>query len=111
MGSLDRTGPGASDGLITFKYKDSQDKAWHTLTLPALEFLRRFLQHVLPKGFQRVRYYGWLSAAATTRWERILALLDWRAPTPPTAPAKPPILCPDCGTPLHWLGTFPRGPP
>jgi hypothetical protein len=99
------------DGLITFKYKDSQDKAWQTLTLPALEFLRRFLQHVLPKGFQRVRYYGWLSAAASTRWERILALLDWRAPTAALPASNTPHLCPQCGAQLHWLGTFPRGPP
>jgi hypothetical protein len=99
------------DGHITFKYKDSQDQAFHTLTLPAQEFLRRFLQHVLPKGFQRVRYYGWLSPAATARWERILALLDWTAPPLSLPPAKPPSLCPHCGGPLHWLGTFPRGPP
>ena len=52
------------DGQITFKYKDSQDQQWRPLTLSADEFIRRFLQHVLPAGLQRVRYYGWLSAAA-----------------------------------------------
>jgi Putative transposase/Transposase zinc-binding domain len=99
------------DGFITFKYKDSQDKTWHTLPLPAQEFIRRFLQHVLPKGFQRVRSYGWLSAAATARWERILALLDWTPPAPQALPAPLPPLCPRCRAPLQWVGTFSRGPP
>ena len=69
-------------GQVTFRYQDSDDAQWHTLTLPAREFVRRFLQHQLPRGFQRVRYYGWLSAAAKTRWERIRALLDWTPPCP-----------------------------
>lgn len=45
---------------ITFRYKDSQNHCWKTMTLNALEFLRRFLQHVLPKHFHKVRYYGFL---------------------------------------------------
>ena len=100
-----------ADGLITFKYKDSEDQRWHTLSVSAQEFLRRFLQHVLPKGFQRVRYYGWLSPAATTRWQRILALLDWHPANPPPTPPPPPSLCPHCGAPLSWLGTLARAPP
>jgi hypothetical protein len=96
-------------GCITFKYKDSCDRRWRTLTVPALEFLRRFLQHVLPKGFQRIRYYGWLGPAAKTRWQRILALLDWKPlaliPAPPHEP-----LCSRCGVKLRWLGTLERGP-
>ena len=97
-------------GQITFKYKDSQTRQWHNLTVSAQEFLRRFLQHVLPKGFQRLRYYGWLSAAATARWQRILALLDWK---PPTGKAPPALfrLCPDCGAQLLWIATLVRAPP
>jgi len=45
--------------------------------LPAECFLHRFLQHVLPQGFQRLRYFGWLSAAAKTKWQRILG---WPSP-------------------------------
>jgi hypothetical protein len=99
------------DGRITFNYKDSQDQRWQTRCVSAQEFLRRFLQHVLPKGFQRVRYYGWLSPAAATRWQRILALLDWRPPSPPPTPPAPPALCPHCGAPLSWLATLARAPP
>jgi hypothetical protein len=99
------------DGHITFKYKDSADQRWHTLKLLALEFIRRFLQHVLPQGFQRVRYYGWLSAAADGRWQRILALLNWTPPVRLPEKPKAPSLCLHCGAQLFWVGRFIRGPP
>ena len=99
------------DGEITFRYKDSDHQQWQVMRLGALEFIRRFLQHVLPKGFQRVRYYGWLSPAAKERWERILALLDWKPPER-TPPPKPELRCPYCGcTKLFWITTLTRGPP
>jgi hypothetical protein len=92
-------------GRITFKYKDSGSGQGRTLNVSAHEFIRRFLQHVLPRGFQRVRYYGWLAPAAQGRWERILALLDWKAP-PLVLPPKLEPLCPDCGRQLCWIATF-----
>ena len=49
------------NGKITFKYKDSRDNCWKTMTLEAMEFIRRFLQHVPIKGFHRIRFYGLLS--------------------------------------------------
>ena len=55
------------------------------MTLSADEFLRRFLQHVLPRGFHKVRYYGiWHPSAAPLRARLTMALA---APTPPTARA------------------------
>jgi hypothetical protein len=99
------------DGQVTFQYKDSRTQQWSTLTLGALEFIRRFLQHVLPQGFQRVRYYGWWAAAATARWQRILALLDWQAPARPPAPPRSTPLCPHCGAPWVWIATLSRAPP
>lgn len=53
-----------ADGHVTFRYTD-RAHAWRTMTLPSDEFLRRFLQHVLPRGFHKVRYYGWWRPAAT----------------------------------------------
>jgi hypothetical protein len=50
--------------------------------LSAEEFLRRFLQHILPAGFQRVRHGGFYSAAARERYSRLAALLGHRAPPP-----------------------------
>ena len=43
---------------VTFRSKDRSTDTWRTVRLPGIEFLRRFLQHVLPRGFHRVRYYG-----------------------------------------------------
>jgi hypothetical protein len=48
---------------VTFRYKDYADERRHkTMTLDAVEFLRRFLQHVLPKGFMKIRHYGLLAS-------------------------------------------------
>ena len=50
-----------ADGNVTFHYKDYRhDSQQKTMTLKAEEFIRRFLLHVLPDGFQRIRYYGFL---------------------------------------------------
>lgn len=50
-------------GRVTFRYKDYADEArWKQMTLDAEEFIRRFLLHVLPKGFVRIRHYGLLAA-------------------------------------------------
>jgi hypothetical protein len=50
------------DGQVTFRYQDyADDSRVKTMTLAAAEFLRRFVQHVLPKGFVKVRHYGLLA--------------------------------------------------
>ena len=74
------------------------------------EFMRRFLQHVLPKGFQRVRHYGWLGAAAKKKRARICALLDWKHPEPVPPVPVPPPKCPRCGKTMWLIGTLPRAP-
>ena len=98
---------------VTFTHQDRATGQTKTLRLSGEEFLRRFLQHVLPAGFQRVRHYGWLSPAARKRWQRLHALLDWRPAAPPdAAPAPcwaPP--CPRCQKPMRLLGTLARSPP
>jgi len=51
-----------TEGKVTFRYKDYRhDAQQKTMTLEAEEFIRRFLLHVLPEGFQRIRYYGFLA--------------------------------------------------
>jgi hypothetical protein len=51
-----------AQGKVTFRYKDYRhDAQQKTMTLEAEEFIRRFLLHVLPEGFQRIRYYGFLT--------------------------------------------------
>ena len=46
------------EGFVTFKYKDSKTKVYKLMKLTTEEFIRRFLQHVLPKGFVKIRYFG-----------------------------------------------------
>ena len=46
------------DTHVTFRWKDRGSDTWRIVRLPGVEFLRRFLQHVLPRGFHRCRYYG-----------------------------------------------------
>jgi putative transposase len=56
------------DGRVSFSWKDYRDNNQRkTMTLAALEFIRRFLMHVLPKGFQRIRHYGFLANRARGR--------------------------------------------
>src|SRR5437773_1343909 len=97
--------------FITFSYRDGRSGQTRAVRLPPECFLHRFLQHVLPRGFQRVRSFGWLSAAGKTNWQRILALLDWTPPplTPPALPMPP--RCPSCRKPMKLLGSLPRSHP
>jgi hypothetical protein len=73
---------------VTFQWKDySHHNKQRKMTLTCEEFLRRFLQHVLPKGFPRIRYFGWL---ANRRREKMLpycrVLLQQKAQETSTAP-------------------------
>jgi hypothetical protein len=75
------------DGQVRFRYQDSRQHCWQTMALPALEFIRRFLQHVLPEGFHKVRYYGLWSPV----YRPLLHQLQlWLAGAPPRPPASPP---------------------
>lgn len=46
------------DSHVTFRHKDNDTGQWKTCRIPGVEFVRRFLLHVLPKGFHKVRYFG-----------------------------------------------------
>jgi hypothetical protein len=94
-----------SDSHVTFRWKDyAHHSRQRTMTLTGEEFLRRFVQHVLPKGFPRIRYFGWL---ANRRRRELLArcrlLLAQSAPQTPTAPAGEPTVwrCPSCQGPMR----------
>ena len=65
-----------SNHKVKFRYKESSTGKKKTMTLDVLEFMRRYLQHVLPGGFQKIRYYGFLSSAAKKTFEKIRFLLD-----------------------------------
>jgi hypothetical protein len=116
---------------VTFRYKDyrrDERARYRTMTLAPGEFIRRFLLHVLPKGFHRIRHYGLLASAGCkaniARARELIAV-----PVPPDPPAeddntdqatgatanyRPP--CPCCGGRMVIVESFgcgaaPRGPP
>jgi Putative transposase/Transposase zinc-binding domain len=63
------------EGKLLWTYRESKTRQFTSLKLDPLEFLSRFLQHVLPPGFARVRTFGWLHPAAKVRLNRVRALL------------------------------------
>jgi len=95
---------------VTFRYRENGGTVKRR-TVTGEEFVRRVMQHVLPKGFQRVRHYGWLGAAAAAKRERIAALLDWRAPALARPAPLPPPQCPACGQRMILMGSVARKPP
>ena len=66
---------------VTFRWKDRDADAWRTERLPGVEFLRRFLQHVLPRGFHKVRYYGLWHPSKRSQSNRAWVLLILETPT------------------------------
>lgn len=60
---------------ITFRYKDRKAKRWRTCQISPQEFIRRFLQHVLPKGFHKVRYYGLWHPSQKAKLRQVQLLL------------------------------------
>jgi len=58
------------DGKVRFEYRDTQTKRWTRSSLDVLAFIHRYLQHVLPKGFVKVRYMGIYAHAAKEKRER-----------------------------------------
>jgi hypothetical protein len=73
------------DGQVTFKWRDYRaDNAQKTMTLPAKEFIRRFLLHVLPSGFHRIRYYGLMANRyRAENLEKCRRLLHMNSPSLP----------------------------
>jgi hypothetical protein len=89
------------DGKVTFVYKDYRDGRKKRMTLPVFEFMRRFLQHVLPSGFHKVRYYGFFSPGSRKKLLRVRMFLyqSSKYPVPATEEKKKPILaCTICGS-------------
>jgi hypothetical protein len=113
-------------GRVTFRWKDyARGDRQQTLSLDATEFIRRFLLHVLPKGFVHIRYYGFLAhAQRKQRLALIRQLLGTRPGSPSASPETPsegspspaeddePELCPHCKQGrLWWVETIPPSPP
>jgi hypothetical protein len=98
------------EGRVVFLYRKAGSRRWRRMTLDAMEFLRRFLQHVLPSGFLRVRHYGFLHAQAKESPAHIGRLIEdyysglvQSLPVEPTTLHEPAVSCPDCGEPMELV--------
>jgi hypothetical protein len=108
---------------VTFRYKDYRIKGpgrYKTMTLKPDEFIRRFLIHVLPNGFHRIRHYGLLASSTKTetiaRARELIAAAKsaqttqkQQAPDSAAATDKPAHPCPCCGGRMSIIETFERG--
>lgn len=72
------------EGQVTFRYRDNHNQQIKKVCLPVQEFIKRFLQHILPTGLPKVRHYGLNSAACRQRHAAAMALL----PTPASGVAE-----------------------
>ena len=118
----------ADETGVTFKCKDYRVEGpgrYKTMTVAPAEFIRRFMLHVLPKGFHRIRHYGLLARSRTkadtlARARQLIELATpVQQPRPPTnqdhAPAgtevadKPIHPCPCCGSPMVIIEIFEAG--
>jgi len=94
------------DHSVSFRYRKPHSRRWRIMTLDAIEFIRRFLQHVLPCGFMKVRYFGYMNPNCKVGLDTISALIDLaygfrlRQPEPELEPWHP-ITCRKCGGTLR----------
>ena len=113
---------GVQDERVTFRYRDGTTKQMRTSTLSAFAFIGRFVQHVLPKGFVKIRYYGLFRLGNRRLLAQVRAKLVppesaglALAASAPAMPAPPAMLsCPRCGQPMQLVQTIPcqsRAPP
>ena len=95
------------DRKVFFKYRKNKSNRWRTMDLDIMEFIRRFLQHVLPTGFMKVRYYGFMHPGSSVSLEKIAVLIElafgFEIVTPKTVLEPPePMVCPSCGGILEF---------
>lgn len=99
-------------GRIRVEWTDSSSGQRRLMALEPSELIRRWLQHVLPKGFTRVRHYGFLSGAARKAYRRLRFLLGGGR-VQIELPKEAPLCCPHCDGPMERLRKIQpaRGPP
>lgn len=106
---------------VSFRWKNrAAANRQQILTLPGVEFARRYLRHVLPRGLRSIRYYGFCHPAAKANRLRVQLhsgrCLQFGANTAAPPPPAPAPKCPCCGQPMRLVCTFlspyrQRGPP
>jgi hypothetical protein len=102
-----------TDHSVVFSYRKKGSNRLRHVTVDVMEFIRRFLQHVLPKGFMKVRHYGFMSANCSVDLARLrLLILEHLKElqsclkdlvSPEAKPPMPKPVCPCCGGVLLYL--------
>lgn len=105
---------GVADGQVRFAYTKPGSSRRRTMVLAVAEFIRRFLQHVLPQGFMKVRHYGFLSPRFGVPLDQVRARVEMAhgfaakpVNTDIDTPAPKPMLCSHCGGALKLLRVMP----
>jgi hypothetical protein len=106
-----------ANGEVTFRYTEGKTGAQKRARLSVDSFIGRFLAHVLPKGFVKMRYYGLLHPSQRqllTEARSLLTLRQAAAPPAPAVPAPEPLVaapdvrcCRSCGQPMQLIQTLP----
>ena len=104
----------ADENTVTFSWKDYRQKGkrrYKRMILPTDEFIRRFLIHVLPEGFHRIRHYGMLSNKKRSQelpLARKYLLVEPPVEDPEATKAKPVFVCRECGEAMIVIRILPR---
>ncbi len=106
----------ADDTEVVFRYRKVNSQRERTMALPPAEFIRRFLQHVLPTGFMKVRYFGFLSPSCSMSIEEVKGRIELARGFAVSAakaadnhsehPTPRGPICPHCGGRLRWCGVL-----
>ena len=97
------------DDHVTFSYRRGNNARPRRMTLHVFEFIRRFLQHVLPRGFMKIRYYGFMGAGCRIPYAEIETMVRlayaFDVPEVESSPLAPPspFRCPHCGGRLRFV--------
>ena len=100
------------DTHVCFTYRKVHSNRLRTMRLPIFVFLHRFLQHVLPSGFMKVRHFGFLSPSFKMPFEEIKARIELaqgfnvKPAAPIEVPKAQPLRCPHCGAKLVYRRTM-----
>jgi hypothetical protein len=103
---------GLYDRSVLIRYRKPHSERSRTLALDAMEFIRRFLQHVLPTGFMKIRYYGFMNPNCAVPLQRIRGLIELSygfaldLPLPEVETPRR-STCPSCGGLLKFRSVLP----
>ena len=98
-----------TDDHITFTYKQSKSKLKKNTTIHAHEFIRRFLQHVLPKGFVKIRYYGIFAFKNKHLLQRVRDLFQIKLDQSIKKNISKTVVCPVCGMNMIFICEIHKG--